>query len=248
MVESASGTLRENGTRESEGHRCMLCQRGARRGDILQALQVRRQVAEYLAHKFPDRWDSNGWICRTCLNQERSHYVVDRLEQERGAISGVEAEVARRAGEHVTIAENIDREFQRNFTFGQRMADSVARVGGSWAFLTGFAIFLVLWIVINTWLGQHSADPFPFILLNLVLSCLAAVQAPVIMMAQNRQASRDRMQADQDYRVNLKAEIEIATLHEKVDHLLHAQWQRLMELQQIQMDLLGELASGRTRR
>ena len=228
--------------------RCMLCSRSARRRELLRAEQVRLEVAEYLAEKFPDRWRPDGWVCRTCLKRERSDYVVDRLQQERGAISSVEAEVARRAGEHVTIAENIDREFEHSLTVGQRMADTVARVGGSWTFLIGFAVFLVLWIVTNAFLALRAPDPFPFILLNLVLSCLAAVQAPIIMMAQNRQAARDRKQADQDYRVNLKAEIEIATLHEKVDHLLHAQWQRLMELQQIQMDLLEELASTRGRR
>jgi len=227
--------------------RCMLCHRGARRGDLLSVEQVRRQVAEYLAKKFPNDWHADGCVCRACLTRERSHYVVDRLEQERGTLSSVEAEVARRAGEHVTIAENIDREFEHGLTVGQRTADSVARIGGSWRFLIWFAVFLVVWIVINTILAERAVDSFPFILLNLMLSCLAAVQAPVIMMAQNRQAARDRRQADQDYRVNLKAEIEIATLHEKVDHLLHAQWQRMMEMQQIQMDLLEDLAAERRR-
>ena len=90
-----------------EALRCMLCDRGARRGDLLRAEQVRRQVAEYLAHKFPNHWRTDGWACRACLTRERSHYVVDRLEQERGALSSVEAEVARRAGEHVTSGWSV---------------------------------------------------------------------------------------------------------------------------------------------
>ena len=96
-------------------------------------------------------------------------------------------------------------------------------------------------------LATRAFDPYPFILLNLVLSCIAALQAPVIMMSQNRQVARDRMQAEQDFRVNLKAELEIASLHEKVDHLLHAQWERIVELQEMQLELLNELREPRAR-
>ncbi|HRX54164.1 MAG TPA: DUF1003 domain-containing protein, partial [Verrucomicrobiales bacterium] len=132
-------------------------------------------------------------------------------------------------------------------TFGERVADQIARFGGSWHFILSFGAFLLLWLLANTLLWTlHPPDPYPFILLNLILSCIAALQAPVIMMSQNRQEARDRKRAEQDYQINLKAELEIRHLHEKVDHLLHDQSQRLLEIQQIQTELLRQLVDKPT--
>jgi len=143
---------------------------------------------------------------------------------------------------HLTIARDIDAQFQASTTFGQRAADTVARVGGSWVFVLSFLVLLVVWMAINTFALRSGAfDPYPYILLNLVLSCLAALQAPIIMMSQNRASERDRVESTHDYETDLKAEIEIASLHDKVDHLLHAQWERMVELQEMQMELLTEL-------
>lgn len=123
------------------------------------------------------------------------------------------------------------------------MADKLADFGGSWLFIGIFCGVLIIWLFMNSVaLIMKPFDPYPYIFLNLVLSCLAAIQAPVILMSQNRQEVRDRLHAEQDYRVNLKAELEIRHLHEKIDHLLMNQWQRLMEIQQIQMELMEELA------
>jgi uncharacterized membrane protein len=224
--------------------KCAVCGHDRSRQVCHRAETVRLEVAEHLAAKYGDAWTGAGFICRGCLFAERADYLMSRLQQERGALSAVEADVARKAEAHATVAENIDREFQRTITAGQRVADSVARIGGSWTFLGGFFAFLLVWMGANAVLLRvRPFDPYPFILLNLILSCLAAVQAPIIMMSQNRLAARDRMQADQDFRVNLKAEIEVASLHEKVDHLLHAQWERMVELQQVQIELLSELAA-----
>jgi uncharacterized membrane protein len=144
--------------------------------------------------------------------------------------------------EHETVAADINAEFERDLTFGERLADRIADFGGSWRFIIVFGIFILLWMAINTvaLLGR-PADPYPFILLNLILSCLAALQAPVIMMSQNRQEAKDRLRSEHDYRVNLKAELEIRHLHEKVDHLLLHQWERLVEIQQVQLELLNEI-------
>jgi uncharacterized membrane protein len=126
------------------------------------------------------------------------------------------------------------------------LSDRIAELGGSWVFIIGFGVFLMLWVVVNTLvLATHPPDPYPFIFLNLILSCIAALQAPVIMMSQNRQAARDRQQAEQDYKINLKAELEIRHLHEKMDHLLHHHSQRLLEIQQIQTDLLRQLVRSK---
>jgi uncharacterized membrane protein len=145
--------------------------------------------------------------------------------------------------EEELLSENINIEFDQQLTFGQRLADRLADFAGSWIFIGLFASVLLVWIALNSLLLLFKPfDPYPFILLNLVLSCLAAIQAPVIMMSQNRQETRDRLQAEQDYQVNLKAELEIHHLHEKIDHLLINQGQRLLEIQKIQVELMEELS------
>ncbi len=225
--------------------RCTLCDRVAGRTELVRVESVRIQEAERIAQEHPGRWPGTGYTCRTCLKRERIGYVLARLEQERGELSAVEAEVARRAGEHVAIAENLEREFARQATRGQRIAGAVAAVGGSWPFVIGFLVVLGLWVALNIALAARAFDPYPFILLNLVLSCLAALQAPIIMMSQNRLSARDRVEADLDFRTNLKAELEIASLHEKIDHLLHGQFERMVELQEVQIELLSDLAEER---
>ncbi|BAB48328.1 mlr0821 [Mesorhizobium japonicum MAFF 303099] len=126
--------------------------------------------------------------------------------------------------ERTTISRDTNKAVAFHQTFGDRLADTIARIGGSWSFILGFIAFLILWTSGNVWLLTRDAfDPYPFIFLNLVLSMVAALQAPVIMMAQNRQTERDRIDAAHDYEVNLKAEIEIMALHEKLDELRHSQ-------------------------
>lgn len=175
----------------------------------------------------------------------RSQDVLARLQKERGELSEIEADVARKVAEHQISTRHLNEAFEKKATFGERVADQVARVGGSWTFVIGMLSVLGVWVAINVVLASGAWDPYPFILLNLGLSCIAALQAPIIMMSQNRTSARDRAQADSDYRVNLKAELEIVTLHEKVDHLLHGQFERLVELQHIQIALLEQLNAAR---
>lgn len=185
-------------------------------------------------------------ICRPCLARARNDEILTRLSKERGALSDLETEIAHKAATHASIASDLEKTLAKSTTFGQRVADGVARVGGSWPFVIGFVSFLAVWILINVRAHDDAFDPYPFILLNLLLSCVAALQAPIIMMSQNRSAMRDRAQADQDFRINLKAELEIATLHDKFDHLVHAQWQSLLEMQELQIELLQELTERRS--
>lgn len=121
------------------------------------------------------------------------------------------------------VARDINAEFYQQLTFGDRLADRVAAIGGSWAFIIGFAIVILGWTGLNTFVltrwGSGGFDPYPYVFLNLVLSMVAALQAPVIMMSQNRQADKDRLAAQHDYEVNLKSEIEIMALHDKVEQL-----------------------------
>jgi uncharacterized membrane protein len=143
---------------------------------------------------------------------------------------------------HETISEDVSLEYRSKLTFGEKLSDKISAFGGSWKFINLFLIVLVLWILLNTFiLIGHKFDPYPYILLNLVLSCIAALQAPVIMMSQNRQEARDRMRSENDYKINLKSELEIRQLHLKIDHLLSSQWERMMEIQDIQISLIEEL-------
>ena len=144
------------------------------------------------------------------------------------------------------VSRNVSGEFEGERTFGERVADAVARFGGSWTFIFIFASVLIFWVIFNSYvLLSRAFDPYPYILLNLFLSMLAAVQAPIIMMSQNRQAARDRADATHDYEVNLKAELEIRHLHEKLDELREQKWAALVEMQQEQIRLLERLLRER---
>lgn len=206
---------------------------------------VRPAVAELIQGKV-GRWSEEGWICSEDLQKFRHEYVRSLLEAEKGELTALEKEVLESLSQQEILSRNPEEEIISALTMGQRMADRIAAVGGSWRFITIFAIVLFVWIVINTIvLVARPFDPYPFILLNLILSCLAAIQAPVIMMSQNRQEARDRMNAMRDYQVNLKAELEIRHLHQKLDHLLTHQWERLVEIQEIQMELINEVRGRR---
>jgi len=169
------------------------------------------------------------------------------LEEDIGQLSTLENDVVESLREHEIVKKNIDAHFETKLTRGQQSADFIARFGGSWRFIGIFGAFLVVWIFLNVLVGLRAPDPYPFILLNLVLSCLAAIQAPVIMMSQNRKDAKDRARSEHDYKVNLKAELEIRHLHEKMDFLLQQQAQRLFALQELQIELMSELASHNSR-
>ncbi len=175
------------------------------------------------------------------IGRYRSRYVEEMLLAERGELSDLDRRVAESLERHETIAENVEEEYEDRRTLGEVLSDRLASFGGSWAFLSSFAVLLVIWMAINVYLGEKAAfDTYPFILLNLILSTIAAIQAPIIMMSQRRVEEKDRLRSENDYKVNLKAELEIRHLNEKVDHLLTKQWERLIELQQLQLEVLME--------
>ena len=231
--------MKEN---EVRARKCIVC---GKTGGLLAGPVIREAIAERIRRRYPD-WGADSFICRSDLAPFRNEYVQSILESEKGELTSLEAEVLDSLRKHEVLATNIETEFEREWTFGERFADRIAAFGGSWPFLVIFGIFLLAWIGLNSAvLYWRPIDPYPFILLNLVLSCLAAVQAPVIMMSQNRQEAKDRLRAQHDYQVNLKAELEIRQLHEKLDHLLSHQWERLVEIQQVQLELLSELGRRR---
>ncbi len=226
---------------------CGLCGRTLQRRDLVPAGAVRPEIEDVIRQDHPD-WRAEGWICLRDLNELRTRYIQTLLEQEKGELTSLEEEVVRSLRAHDLLAQDVDAEFERDLSVGDRLADRIADVGGSWSFIAAFLAALVVWIGINTvLLVTRPFDPYPFILLNLVLSCIAAIQAPVIMMSQNRQEAKDRLRGQHDYRVNLKAELEIRHLHEKMDHLLYHQWERLVEIQKVQIELMNELGAARNR-
>jgi uncharacterized membrane protein len=180
-------------------------------------------------------------ILRTEVDRFRTQHIEELLAAERGEINELRRRVAESIARRETISADTEAEFAQARTVGERLSDGLAKLGGSWTFLIQFALFLVAWMGFNVISGDQGAfDPYPFILLNLVLSCLAAVQAPIIMMSQRRQEAKDRLRSLNDYRVNLKAELEIQHLHEKIDHLLSKQWERLAEIQELQIEVMRE--------
>ena len=209
-------------------------------GDLL-----RPSLLEFIQKRVPN-FDPHGFICLDDLGRFRRDYVKEVLEDEIGELSVLDQEVIDSLQEREILSENIGKEFEQDLTFGERLSDKIASFGGSWTFIIVFFTILMIWIVINgVILALRAFDPYPFILMNLILSCLAAIQAPIIMMSQNRAEARDRARAENDYKVNLKAELEIRHLHEKIDHLLRKQYNRLFEIQQIQIELLEDLGQKR---
>ena len=220
---------------------CQICGRDNTKVDVISAVIVRPAVAELIKSSFPN-WDAEGFICRDDLRKFRSEYLIKIMQDEKGELTTLEKDVIEKMTDYETISSDIEKDFTSDFTFGERVSDKIATFGGSWKFIFIFAFVLFVWIGINSYiLLSRPFDPYPFILLNLILSCIAAIQAPVIMMSQNRQESRDRKRAEADYKINLKSELELRQLHQKVDHLLIQQWERMVEIQELQLEVLEEL-------
>lgn len=169
------------------------------------------------------------------------------LKKEWDTLKDSEKRVLEGLAARKTISKNTSEEFNDQRTFGEKTADRVATFGGSWTFIGIFAAVLLAWVALNTFiLLSRAFDPYPYILLNLFLSMLAAIQAPIIMMSQNRHAAKDRLDAQHDYEVNLKAELEIVGLHEKIDDLREQKWLELIKIQQRQVDLLEKLVAEKS--
>ena len=208
---------------------------------ILKGSSVRSSLLGLIKKDYPD-FNNDSNISIDELNEYRNRYIDGMMLEEYGDLSQLEKEVISRLKDREFIARNVEEDIHKKRTVGQRISDLVAQFGGSWVFIIMFFVFILIWMMINIILLEQKAfDPYPFILLNLVLSCIAAIQAPVIMMSQNRKEERDRERSINDYKVNLKAEMEIKLLHEKIDHVISHQNQRLLEILQIHNDYLDDI-------
>lgn len=201
---------------------------------------IRNPILALIQKDFSD-FNEDKFLSISELNLYREKYISNYLSVEIGELSNLETKVIGSLKEDVSLVSTVEDEIGVR-TFGQKVADRVAAFGGSWKFIILFGVFILLWILANIYILMNKGfDPYPFILLNLILSCLAALQAPVIMMSQNRQEEKDRERAKKDYMINLKSELEIRMLHEKLDHLIMHQQEELIEIQKVQIEMMNDI-------
>jgi uncharacterized membrane protein len=205
------------------------------------ARTIRHSILNLIQKDNP-QFSHESHLSRSELNKYREKAISDYLVKEVGELSELEKTVLNSVNSNKTLTDKVDGEEKQIPTTGQRIADKVASFGGSWTFIISFGVFIFIWVSVNVfWLVNKGFDPYPFILLNLILSTLAALQAPVIMMSQNRQEEKDRDRSRKDYMINLKSELEIRTLHEKIDHFIMEQQQELLELQKVQIEMMNDI-------
>ncbi len=210
-------------------------------GEAIQGREIRPEVFALICKDHPT-FAEDAYLSLDELNQYRRRFLTDLITQEKGEIARLDQEVMDAIRTNSILTAKVEDAVDAQPTFGQRVADQVATFGGSWTFIITFFSFILIWIAVNIWvLTTKPFDPYPFILLNLILSCLASIQAPIIMMSQNRQEQKDRQRSEQDYKINLKAELEIQLLSEKIDHLIVHQNRKLLEIQELQTDYLEDL-------
>lgn len=205
----------------------------------VQGESIRDSIMSLIQRSHPD-FDRTKHISLGELNDYREQYISSYLLQEVGKLTELDQKVLDSISDQQLITDMGDTE--ANLTAGQRIADKVALFGGSWKFIIIFLVFIILWMTANVFLLMNKGfDPYPFILLNLILSSLAAFQAPIIMMSQNRQSEKDRQRSQNDYMINLKSELEVRGLHEKLDHLMLHQQQELIEIQRVQIEMQTDI-------
>ena len=212
-----------------------------KKGEDVKAAYLREPLFNLIKSEHPD-FNEDCYLSLEELNHFRRLYMASLISQEKGELEDLDQDVMSAIKNNSILSENIEEDLEGKLTGGQKLADKIASFGGSWTFILFFFAFILIWMSINIWmLATKPFDPYPFILLNLILSCIAAVQAPVIMMSQNRKEQKDRKRSEQDYKVNLKAELEIKLLSEKIDHMIVHQNKKLLEIQELQTDYLDDL-------
>ena len=206
--------------------------------EMVKAQTIRKSILDFIIQEHA-LFNENSKLSIDELNFYRQKYISEKLVNEVGELNDLKKQVVDSISKAELISNESLKEDTKKDTFGNKIADKIADFGGSWTFILSFVFFLLVWIGVNAFVFMNKGfDPYPFILLNLILSCVAALQAPIIMMSQNRQEVKDRERAKNDYMINLKSELEIRILHEKIDHLIMHQQQELMEIQKVQTELM----------
>ncbi len=213
---------------------CFICHKSKKL--LIHGAALDENLKQVCLQSFPDANYDEVEICNDCVNDLRVAYIEHILILNKDELSQSEQVIIEAYKAKDLISKNSELEYQSSLTFGNKLSDLVSHFGGSWYFIILFVIVVITWMLIN--MLTKPFDPYPFILLNLLLSCVAALQAPVILMSQNRQAVRDRISAENDYMTNLKAELEIQFINAKLDQLMINQWERLLKVQQMQLELM----------
>ena len=210
--------------------KCFVTQKPINRYEAVKGKEIQQEIFKLIQQDYPAITEED-YVSIKVLNKYRRQFFANLISQEKGEMEKLDQDVVEAIRDNSILSENIKENTSKPLTTGDRIADKVASFGGSWTFIISFFIFLLAWMFLNFWMLHNKGfDPYPFILLNLILSCLAAIQAPIIMMSQNRQEDKDRDRAEHDYKINLKAELEIKLLSEKIDHLLVHQNKKLLEI------------------
>ena len=221
--------------------KCFITNQQFKKYETVQGKDLQKEIFDLINVDFPN-FTKEDYISIQELNKYRRLFFANLISEEKGEMEKLDQDVVEAIRDNSILSENIKDEVEKDSTLGQRVADKVASFGGSWTFIIIFFTFLLIWMFLNFWMLHNKGfDPYPFILLNLILSCLAAIQAPIIMMSQNRQEDKDRERAEHDYKINLKAELEIKLLSEKIDHLLVHQNKKLLEIQEMQIQYLENI-------
>lgn len=222
-----------------EKNTCQVCQK-CLSNDLLINARFMRSSLQDSALKFFENFNLDGFICLEDLRSLRDYRIKETVGKLNQVNTIIKDKIIDSINNEKIITENVDQEFKEGLSFGEKASDAVARFGGSWLFIGLFSLMISIWILFN---GSHNKafDPFPFIFLNLFLSCIAAFQAPIIMMSQNRQSEKDRLRDIADYQVNLKAELEIQELHHKLDQFYKEEWNKLIEIQKLQLEVSEDI-------
>lgn len=221
--------------------KCFVTQKTINQYEAVKGKEIQQEIYKLIQQDFPTI-TTEDYISIKVLNKYRRQFFANLISQEKGEMEKLDQDVIEAIRDNSILSENIKEDTTKPLTTGDKIADKVASFGGSWTFIISFFIFLLAWMFLNFWMLKNKGfDPYPFILLNLILSCLAAIQAPIIMMSQNRQEDKDRDRAEHDYKINLKAELEIKLLSEKIDHLLVHQNKKLLEIQEMQIQYLENI-------
>ncbi|MDH1601334.1 MULTISPECIES: DUF1003 domain-containing protein [unclassified Empedobacter] len=221
--------------------KCFVTQEPINRYEAVKGKEIQQEIFKLIEQDYPAITEED-YVSIKILNKYRRQFFANLISQEKGEMEKLDQDVVEAIRDNSILSENIKENSSKPLTTGDRIADKVASFGGSWTFIISFFIFLLAWMFLNFWMLHNKGfDPYPFILLNLILSCLAAIQAPIIMMSQNRQEDKDRDRAEHDYKINLKAELEIKLLSEKIDHLLVHQNKKLLEIQEMQIQYLENI-------
>jgi uncharacterized membrane protein len=220
---------------------CYISKATLKKGDAIRGEDIREGIFKMVKSSYPG-FNKKLYISTKELHCFRRLYLSSLISREKEDLAIIDKDVIDTFKKNPVLSENMYEKKEAKLTIGQKLADKIAFFGGSWTFIIIFFSFIIIWMVINVIvLISKPFDPFPFILLNLFLSCLAAVQAPIILMSQNRQSEKERTRGEHDYKIDLKAELEIKLLSKKVDHLLVRQINNLLEIQEVQTDYLEDL-------